>query len=221
MGAHLAGLEHRDLAGITILAVRLVSVSAWGHYTTALAFITIATVFASAGVATHALREMSDDIERQGAILGTGLTAIAGVAVLAAVAVVPIAAAFGYGQTSSNSSFSHCLSSSSGLRLRCCRPPSTLGTRCISRRGSRTCKASRLQWVGCVRCGLDLARPASSSHGRGPSLAWLRQLVTCSVAGSRSSESIDGAPRGRRLLAAALPSPVSASSRSSTSGATS
>jgi O-antigen/teichoic acid export membrane protein len=83
-------------AGVTILAVRTVSVSAWGNYATALALIAIATVFASSGITTLALREMSDDVERQNSILGTCLAAIGAVAVVTAIATVPIAVAFGY-----------------------------------------------------------------------------------------------------------------------------
>src|SRR5262245_16134928 len=83
-------------AGVMIFAVRVVSVPAWGHYTTALALIAIATVFASSGITTLALREMSDDIEQQGAILGTCLTAIGAVTLVTALAIVPIALALGY-----------------------------------------------------------------------------------------------------------------------------
>ena len=84
--------------GVTILAVRVLSVTAWGDYTTALALVAIATVFASSGIATLALRKMSDDIEQQGSILGTSVVAIGGVAVLMAAAIFPVALGIGYGQ---------------------------------------------------------------------------------------------------------------------------
>lgn len=83
-------------SGIAILAVRVLSVSAWGHYSSVMALIAIATVFASSGVGTLALREMTTGVDRQATVLGASLATVAASAAVVCVLLIPIAFAIGF-----------------------------------------------------------------------------------------------------------------------------
>src|SRR5437868_10202181 len=62
-------------AGVSIYAIRNLSTTSWGHYSTALALVAIFAIF-SGGIAPLALREMTAGPERQSEILGLTFQAV-------------------------------------------------------------------------------------------------------------------------------------------------
>jgi O-antigen/teichoic acid export membrane protein len=81
---------------VLIYAVRNFTAVSWGHYSTALALVTLATVISGAGLGPLALREMTADPDRQGEILGLAFRALAWTACVASIAVVVAALVIGY-----------------------------------------------------------------------------------------------------------------------------
>jgi O-antigen/teichoic acid export membrane protein len=85
-------------AGVAVVAVRLLSVAAWGHYATVMALIAVATVFANSGIGALTLREMSAEAERSSEILGIGLLAVAVTGTVTGALLIPVALAAGLGR---------------------------------------------------------------------------------------------------------------------------
>jgi PST family polysaccharide transporter len=83
--------------GVSIYAIRHLTTSSWGHYSTALALVAILAIFSGPGLAPLALRELtSASPERQREILGMTFQALAWTFVVAVVALFAITAALGY-----------------------------------------------------------------------------------------------------------------------------
>jgi O-antigen/teichoic acid export membrane protein len=81
--------------GVSIYAIRNLSTTSWGHYSTALALVAIFAIF-SGGIAPLALREMTSAPERQGEILGLTFEAVAAAFCVAIVALFVTAVILGY-----------------------------------------------------------------------------------------------------------------------------
>jgi O-antigen/teichoic acid export membrane protein len=81
--------------GVSIYAIRNLSTTSWGHYSTALALVAVSAIF-SGGIAPLALRDMTSAPERQGEILGLTFEAVAAAFCVAIVALFVTAAMLGY-----------------------------------------------------------------------------------------------------------------------------
>jgi O-antigen/teichoic acid export membrane protein len=81
--------------GVSIYAIRNLTTTSWGHYSTALALVAIFAIF-SGGIASLALREMTSSPERQGEILGLTFQAVAAAFCVAIVALFVTAVILGY-----------------------------------------------------------------------------------------------------------------------------
>jgi O-antigen/teichoic acid export membrane protein len=62
--------------GLTIYAIRTLSVESWGHYATALALLSIFVVVSEVGISSLALREIAASPERIREVVGTGVASI-------------------------------------------------------------------------------------------------------------------------------------------------
>lgn len=82
--------------GVSIYAIRSLSTSSWGHFSTAFALIVIFTIFSGPGLSPLALREMTADPQRQAEILGMSFQALLWTFCLAAIALLATTAALGY-----------------------------------------------------------------------------------------------------------------------------
>jgi O-antigen/teichoic acid export membrane protein len=83
-------------SGVSIYAIRSLSQSAWGQYSTALALVAVFTVFSGLGVAQLALREMTKDPTRRQAVLAQSLGGLVLTCLAAAFVLGPVAVALGY-----------------------------------------------------------------------------------------------------------------------------
>jgi O-antigen/teichoic acid export membrane protein len=82
--------------GVAIYAVRSFTTSSWGHYSTALALVSLFTIFSGAGLAPLTLREITADQQRQADILGATLRALVWTFSVAVAALLATAALLGY-----------------------------------------------------------------------------------------------------------------------------
>jgi O-antigen/teichoic acid export membrane protein len=82
--------------GVSIYAIRHLTTSSWGHYSTALALVAVLAIFSGPGLAPLALREIAATPERQREILGVTFQALGWSFCVAVVALFAITAALGY-----------------------------------------------------------------------------------------------------------------------------
>ena len=82
--------------GVGIYAVRHFSPGSWGHYSTAIALVSLFTIFAGAGLAPLALRELASAPERGDEILGTTFQALGVTFAVSVVGLLVTAVALGY-----------------------------------------------------------------------------------------------------------------------------
>src|SRR5262249_45952963 len=81
---------------VGIYALRHYSPSSWGHYSTAIALVSLFTIFAGAGLAPLALRELTSAPERADEILGTTFQALGVTFAISVVALLVTAVVLGY-----------------------------------------------------------------------------------------------------------------------------
>jgi O-antigen/teichoic acid export membrane protein len=82
--------------GVSIYAIRSLSTSSWGYFSTAVALVAVFTIFTGPGLSPLALREMTAAPEREQEILATSFKALWWTFCLAAIALVATTAALGY-----------------------------------------------------------------------------------------------------------------------------
>jgi O-antigen/teichoic acid export membrane protein len=82
--------------GLTVYAIRNLSLGSWGHYATALALLSIFAVVSEVGISSLALREIVSAPEHMREVVGTGVTSIFVTSVFSAVLLFVAAGLLGY-----------------------------------------------------------------------------------------------------------------------------
>lgn len=84
------------VAGVGIYAVRSFSTVSWGHYSTALALVTLFAAVAGAGLGPLVLRDATSARDREDHVLGVSLQALGWMSCVAVVALAAVLPALGY-----------------------------------------------------------------------------------------------------------------------------